>query len=134
MTEIPSTSTLDELGLETYILLTTFRLSGARVATPVWVGRDGESLLVTTGGASGKVKRIANNASVELTPCDRAGVVADGALTTVAHAEVLRDAATLARLGVVLDEKYGEQYRRIRAAATTREAGHESVAVRLTLV
>ena len=131
MTNSLTPALLDSLGLETYVLLTTFRLTGERVSTPVWIGRDGEALLVTTGGASGKVKRLANNASVELTPCDRVGTVADGALTTTARATVLRDDASIARLVEVIEEKYGEAYRRIRAAAVDRPAGAESVAVRI---
>ena len=122
---------LESLGLETYVLLTTFRRTGERVSTPVWIGRDGDSLLVTTGGASGKVKRLANNGSIELTPCDRVGNVADGAVTTTAHATVQRDDASIARLVEVIEEKYGEAYRQIRAAAASRPAGAESVALRI---
>ena len=38
--------------------LTTFRRSGERVSTPVWVGRDGGALVVLTLAASGKVRRL----------------------------------------------------------------------------
>ncbi len=34
---------------EQYVLLTTTRRSGDRVPTPVWVARDGDALVVTTG-------------------------------------------------------------------------------------
>jgi PPOX class probable F420-dependent enzyme len=134
MTNSLTPAVLESLGLETYVLLTTFRRTGERVSTPVWIGRDGDALLVTTGGASGKVKRLAHNASVELTPCDRVGTVADGALTTIAHATVQRDEVSIARLVAVIEKKYGEAYRQIRAAAVNRPAGAESVALRIVAV
>jgi hypothetical protein len=40
------------LGDQRFISLMTFRMSGDPVSTPVWVGRDGNSLVVTTGGLS----------------------------------------------------------------------------------
>ena len=69
----------DLLGDERFVSLTTFRRSGERVSTPVWVGRDGDALVVTTPQASGKVKRIRNNPRVELCSCSRMGRVKDGA-------------------------------------------------------
>jgi uncharacterized protein len=74
-----------------FVSLTTFRRSGAPVATPVWVGRDGESLVVLTPAGSGKVKRLRHDSRVELRPCGRFGAVADGVEPMSAVAE-LRDA------------------------------------------
>jgi uncharacterized protein len=74
-----------------FVSLTTFRRSGAPVATPVWVGRDGESLVVLTPAGSGKVKRLRHDSRVELRPCGRFGAVADGVEPMSAVAEV-RDA------------------------------------------
>src|SRR2546426_4135284 len=56
-----------------YVLVTTFRKSGAPVATPVWVVRDGDQVVVWTPVGTGKVKRIRNNGSVELAECDFRG-------------------------------------------------------------
>ena len=61
-----------------FVSLTTFRRSGERVSTPVWVGRDGASLVVLTPAASGKVKRLRHDPRVEVRPCGRFGAVADG--------------------------------------------------------
>jgi PPOX class probable F420-dependent enzyme len=61
-----------------FVSLTTFRRSGERVSTPVWVGRDGDSLVVLTPAGSGKVKRLRHDPRVELAPCGRFGKVADG--------------------------------------------------------
>lgn len=66
------------LGDEQFVSLTTFRRSGEPVSAPVWIGRDGDALIVTTPEASGKVKRLRNNPRVELCPCSRMGHVEDG--------------------------------------------------------
>ena len=63
------------LGDEWFLSLTTFRKSGERVSTPVWIGRDGDALIVTTPQASGKVKRLRNSPRVEVRPCNRMGRV-----------------------------------------------------------
>jgi len=75
---------------EKYVLLTTFRKNGNGVATPVWIVslRDGRAGF-TTEVDSGKVKRIRNNPSVTLQPCNLRGkVTADSAVVT-ATADVL---------------------------------------------
>lgn len=64
---------LDRLTAGNYVLLTTFRRDGTPVPTPVWAGRDGEDLIVWTRTDAGKVKRIRNNATVELAECDIRG-------------------------------------------------------------
>jgi PPOX class probable F420-dependent enzyme len=71
-----------------FVSLTTFRRSGERVSTPVWVGRDGESLVVLTPAGSGKVKRLRNDPRVELRPCGRFGAVAEGVEPVAGTAEV----------------------------------------------
>ena len=64
---------LDRLASGKYLSLTTFRRDGTPVPTPVWLTRDGESLLVTTEMDSGKVKRIRNNPEVLVASCDMRG-------------------------------------------------------------
>ncbi len=58
-----------------YISLTTFRKSGAKVATPVWFGEDGEKLYVMTRSDMGKTKRVRNNPRVTVAPCTIRGKV-----------------------------------------------------------
>lgn len=66
-----------------YLNLETFKRSGEGVKTPVWFAEDssanldsGEAkLYVYTVGVSGKVKRIRNNASVKIAPCNMRGDV-----------------------------------------------------------
>ena len=71
-----------------FVSLTTFRPSGEPVSTPVWVGRDGESLVVLTPAGSGKVRRLRSDPRVEIRPCGRFGKVADGARPVAGTAEI----------------------------------------------
>jgi len=105
---------------EQYVLLTTTRRSGDRVPTPVWVARDGDGLVVTTGAEAGKVKRIRHTPRVTLQACDRVGRALDGAPVIVAHATVHDDEASRAALDAALSEKYGVQYAAIRAMGRLR--------------
>jgi PPOX class probable F420-dependent enzyme len=56
-----------------YISLGTFRKSGAKIATPVWFGEDGDKLYVMTLSKMGKTKRIRNNPQVTVAPCTMRG-------------------------------------------------------------
>ena len=109
-----------DLADEQYVLLTTTRRSGVDVPTPVWAARAGDALLVTTGAESGKVKRIRHTPQVTLQACDRAGKPHDGAPVLVAHAHVLDDEDSRARLDNALLAKYGAQYRAMRAMGRLR--------------
>ena len=54
-----------------YVSLTSYRRDGTAVATPVWFVRQDGRLLVETGAASGKVKRIRRNPAVQVAVCAR---------------------------------------------------------------
>jgi len=58
-----------------YISLTTFRKTGAGVATPVWFGEENGKLYVMTISKMGKVKRIRNNPRVQVAPCTMRGKI-----------------------------------------------------------
>lgn len=102
---MPTDATLDELADEKFVSLTTFRKNGVGVPTPVWVGRDGDALVVTTPVGSGKVKRLRRNPTVELRPCSRRGTVEDDAPTVIAVAEIVEGDAATRRL----DERYSNR-------------------------
>lgn len=89
-----------------FVSLTTFRDSGERVSTPVWVGRDGESLVVLTPASSGKVKRLRRDPRVELAPCGRFGKVADGAQPVTGTAAVREAPAEVARARATIRATY----------------------------
>jgi len=120
---------LSEIADSEFVLLTTFRKTGVAVSTPVWAAPEGDELLVTTGGQSGKVKRLRHTERVTLTPCDVRGNVADGAATIEATASVHDDEATMARLDRALNAKYGIKYKMIRAGQKLRRGPSDSVAL-----
>ena len=108
---MPTHTTLEDLADAKFVSLTTFRKNGVGVPTPVWIGRDGDALVVTTPVGSGKVKRLRNNRTVELRPCNRRGAVQDDAPTVRAVAEIVEGAAAMRRLDEVLKPKYSLEYR-----------------------
>lgn len=101
------------LAAEDFVSLTTFRRNGVGVPTTVWVARDGDRLVVTTGADSGKVKRIRNNPAVTLRRSDRAGKVAPGAAVVSATATIQRDPDEIERCTALFQAKYGLQARLI---------------------
>lgn len=105
------TSALLALGDEAFVLLTTFRKTGVAVSTPVWVARDGDSLVVTTPSDSGKVKRLRNNARVELTPCTRMGKVADDTVPVPGIAVLAGDERSVESSSAIIRKKYPLEYR-----------------------
>jgi uncharacterized protein len=69
---------LSQFAGEKYINLETYRKNGQGVRTPVWfVESDDENhiLYVRTSDDTGKYKRIRNNPSVQIAPCDMRGGV-----------------------------------------------------------
>jgi uncharacterized protein len=58
-----------------YASLTTFRKTGIPVRTPVWFAEGDGKLYVMTRNDSGKYKRIRNNPSVTVAPCNMSGKV-----------------------------------------------------------
>ena len=64
-----------EIRGQKYISLTTFRKTGAAVATAVWFGEQDDKLYVMTRSDMGKTKRIRNNSQVRVAPCKIRGKV-----------------------------------------------------------
>ena len=97
-------ATLEQLGAEKYVLLTTFRKDGRAVPTPLWVVPDGAGLAFWTPAGTGKVKRIRNSGRVTLAPCDMRGNVRGDAIEAQAR---IGDAADRRRVGEGIKRKYG---------------------------
>ena len=98
-------------GRRRYVSLTTFRRSGVPVSTPVWVAPAGDGLVVTTGGGTGKAKRLRNDPRVELRECSRTGRVRPGAVVVEARADLITDHAEQQRWRGPLAAKYRLQWR-----------------------
>jgi len=92
---------------QNYLNLETFRKNGEAVRTPVWFVQDGDTFYVRTLNASGKVKRIRNNGSVNIMPCGRSGEPLGEWVT--AQGREITDAATASLVQKLLVEKYAEQ-------------------------
>ena len=128
-----SDSAFATLGDEQFLSLTTFRKSGERVSTPMWVARDGDALIMFTPQASGKVKRLRNSPRVELRPCNRMGRVKDGVEPLAGVAEVLTDEVSLEYATGMLRRKYGLGYRVIMTIERLIKFGPEKrVVLRIT--
>jgi PPOX class probable F420-dependent enzyme len=99
-------TTLEQLGSEKYVLLTTFRKDGRAVPTPLWVVADDGGLAFWTTADSGKVKRIRNGGRVTMQACEMRGAPKDGAPVVEGQARI-GDAADRTRVAKSLGKKYG---------------------------
>ena len=94
-------TTLDLLAAGKYLSLTTFRRDGTPVATPVWLVRDGDTLLVITGAESGKATRLRADSRALVASCEPVPAAAEllGAAETARTAsEITRRYGLLGRL------------------------------------
>ncbi len=89
-----------------FIVLTTYRRTGAAVPTTVWFAEREGTLYITTGGAAGKAKRIRANPQVTVAPSDRVGNV-NGPTVAAYAREAVDEEHTMAE--AALAAKYGEQ-------------------------
>jgi uncharacterized protein len=102
---------LAALAAQRFVSLTTYRNNGEQVATPVWIGRDGDAVFVMTPASSFKVKRLRRDPRVRLVPSSRGGRVRTGEEPVDSVAQIVEDAAEVARLRAVLQHKYGLEFR-----------------------
>lgn len=114
-----------------YISLTTYRKDGTPVTTPVWLARDGDSLVVATVPSSGKAKRLRNSGRVLVAPCDMRGRVTGDEMAGTA---TLQDAAGTAATLELIKRRYGIQarlafWRQDRKAGTDPAGGHVGIAI-----
>ncbi|NTU83911.1 MAG: PPOX class F420-dependent oxidoreductase [Chloroflexales bacterium] len=95
-----------------FMVLTTYRRTGAAVPTTVWFAEAEGVLYLTTAAEAGKVKRLRVNPEVQVAPSDRVGNIQGPALP--ARARVLEpheDAVAIA----ALRQKYGALFTTLTA-------------------
>ena len=113
-----------------YLNLESYRKNGEGMKTPVWFVQDGEVFYVRTVAGSGKVKRVRNNGTVRIVPCE-----ADGNPTgewSSAQAVEVTDEGTANLVAGLLEEKYGAE--RVRQfAAGTAARGPRYTVLKITL-
>jgi PPOX class probable F420-dependent enzyme len=123
-----TSSPFESLQKRQYISLTTFRKNGQAVATPVWFAVAGDRLYVTTGRKSGKVKRIRNNAAVQVAPSDGGGKLLGPAFEATARLLPEEEAGPADE---ALHRKYGLQLRLFEMLWRWRGAQHIYLEIKL---
>jgi hypothetical protein len=121
-----------------YISLTTFKMDGSPVSTPVWITGVGGTYVFTTGDRAWKTRRLVRNSSVRVQVCDMRGRVAPLAARYVGTGDVVRSADAVAAAELALAAKYGWQFRAIKVVEGLRGRmgrgeRQEPVAIHLSL-
>nr|BFE66733.1 PPOX class F420-dependent oxidoreductase [Actinoplanes digitatis] len=97
-------ATLEQLGSEKYVLLTTFRRDGRAVPTPSGWCPTGPGWRSGRRTALSKLKRIRNSGRVTVAACDMRGNATGEPIEARAR---IGDAADRRRVGEGLKRKYG---------------------------
>lgn len=93
---------------EKFMSLTTFRRSGDRVSSPVWVvGLQDGRIGFWTAMGTGKTKRLKNDPRVEVRPCDRRGHVSEGAPRYAGTAALVQSGGAFTEVQGRVRAKYG---------------------------
>jgi PPOX class probable F420-dependent enzyme len=119
-------ATLEQIGAEKYVSLTTFRKDGRAVATPLWVVPDGAGLAFWTPHGTGKLKRIRNSGRVTVAPCDMRGNLKGEAIEATAR---IGDEADRVRVGELLKRKYGLMGRLTLLGSRLRRGVHGTTTI-----
>jgi uncharacterized protein len=115
---------------EKYINVETYRKNGQGVRTPVWFveSNDDDSILyIRTSNDAGKYKRIRNNPSVQIAPCDMRGGVkgkwVKGEARIASEDEKMKAFK-------MLEKKYGMMYKMTRMLRSGKN--YVVIAIRVT--
>lgn len=93
---------------EKYVRFTTYKRDGTAVSSATWiVPLDGGRMGFWTASTSGKVKRLAHTAKVEVQPGDNRGRAKPGADSVAATAQVVTEGADFDAVKRRIVAKYG---------------------------
>ena len=122
---------MSHLAGEKYINLETYRKNGQGVRTPVWfvemINGDGSVLYVRTSDDTGKYKRVRNNPSVQIAPCDMRGGVKGNWVKGEAR---IADEEEKTKAFKMLEKKYGIIYKMTRMFLSGKN--YVVIAIRIT--
>ena len=122
---------MSHLAGEKYINLETYRKSGQGVRTPVWfvemINGDVSVLYVRTSDDTGKYKRVRNNPSVQIAPCNMRGSVKGNWVKGEAS---IADEEEKIKAFKMLEKKYGIIYKMTRMFLSGKN--YVVIAIRIT--
>ena len=122
---------MSHLAGEKYINLETYRKNGQGVRTPVWfvemINGDGSVLYVRTSDDTGKYKRVRNNPSVQIAPCNMRGSVKGNWVKGEAR---IADEEEKVKVFKMLEKKYGIIYKMTRVFLSGKN--YVVIAIRIT--
>jgi uncharacterized protein len=104
---------LSQFAGQKYLSIETYRKTGEPVRTPVWFVEHDGILYIRTSDETGKYKRIGNNPSVQVAPCDMRGKIkgewqkAEAKMVTGEEAQQAYQ---------MMKQKYGIMYRMVSIA------------------
>ena len=101
------------------LVITTYRRSGAGVATGVWAARIDGRFFFTTPSSTGKVKRLAHSTRVTFGPGDKRGRAVPGPRTE-AEAKLVDDQVLLSKFRAAMRSKGAIMSRVIEAMYKVR--------------
>jgi len=116
-----------------FLSIETFRKNGIGVKTTVWFAQEGDMLYIWTVGDSGKVKRIRNNARVDVAPCKRFGTITGE--WVAGQASVDHSAAAVRHVEILLGRKLGFVFAMFRLVDRLRDrlTGKQRVSIKVSL-
>lgn len=122
---------MSHLAGKKYINLETYRKNGQGVRTPVWfvemINGDVSVLYVRTSDDTGKYKRVRNNSSVQIAPCDMRGSVKGNWVKGEAR---IADEEEKIKVFKMLEKKYGIIYKMTRMFLSGKN--YVVIAIRIT--
>ncbi len=104
-------SKLSQFAGQKYLNIETYRRNGEAVRTPVWFVESDGILYVRTSEDTGKYKRIRNNPSVQVAPCNSRGRLKGAWVKAEARTASKDDSEKVFSL---LAQKYGLMFRMMR--------------------
>jgi PPOX class probable F420-dependent enzyme len=117
---------LSQFAGEKYINLETYRKNGQGVRTPVWFIESDGILYVRTADDTGKYKRIRNNPSVQIAPCNMRGGIKGKWIK--GEARIASEEEKL-KAFKMLEKKYGMIYKMSRMFMSSKN--YVVIAIRL---
>ncbi|MFE9319671.1 PPOX class F420-dependent oxidoreductase [Nocardia sp. NPDC052278] len=97
--------TWSEISAGKYAMLTTYKMDGSPVGSPVWLAPQDDRIVVAANGDSWKIKRILRNPNVTLQLCNARGTTTRGDVVD-GHAEII-DTAGTRHARALIRKKYG---------------------------